>query len=141
MAKKNINRVVIEGELLADPLPLEGRCRLRLLVLTLQKQPPEEEGGAPTWVGRRNEFDVLVWGAEAERCVAGLRAGASVAVEGRLEWIPGTDGIEQRIFARTEIVADEVRFLAEKATPAPEVGAEPEPEAEAAGQHEEAAAA
>lgn len=137
MAKKNINRVVIEGELLADPLPLEGRCRLRLLVLTLQKQPSEEEGGEPTWVGRRNEFDVLVWGATAERCVAGLQEGASVAVEGRLEWIPGTDGIQERIFARTEIVADDVRFLAEKATPAPEVGAEPVVDEH----HEEAAAA
>ncbi len=125
MAKKNINRVVLEGELLADPLPLEGRCRLRLLVLTLQKQPPEEEGGEPTWVGRRNEFDVLVWGAAAARCVAELQAGASVVVEGRLEWIPGTDGIEERIFARTEIVADDVRFLAEKATAAPVIFEEP----------------
>lgn len=129
---KNINRVVLEGALLADPLELEHRCRLRLLVMTLQKVPPGEGEEEPTWVGRRNEFEILVWGALATRCVAELRAGAAVVVEGRLEWIPGTETTTERIFARTEIVADDVRFLDEKVTPAPEQ-AEPVPqEAQAA---------
>lgn len=118
---KNINRVVLEGELLADPLDLENRCRLRLLVMTLQKEPPVDATAEPTWIGRRNEFEILVWGALAARCVAELREGSAVVVEGRLEWIQGTETPTERIFARTEIVADEVRFLAEKATPAPEL--------------------
>ncbi|PTL54936.1 single-stranded DNA-binding protein [Paraconexibacter algicola] len=132
MATKNINRVLLEGELLADPRPLDGRCRLRLLVMTVQKVKPKDPEEEPIWVGRRNEFDVLVWGALAQRCVAELQEGAPVLVEGRLEWIAGTDGVDGRIFPRTEIVADDVRVLSAPARPAPPaalVAPEPAPPA------------
>jgi single-strand DNA-binding protein len=114
----NINRVVLEGELLDDPRELQDRCRLRLLVLGLRKIEPQDGETEPTWEGKRNEFDVLVWGALAARCVAELEAGMPVAVEGRLEWIRGTQGVDGPIHARVEVVADDVRFLAERATPA-----------------------
>jgi len=99
----NINRVVLEGELVQDPIRLgEAACRLHLLVTTLRKAT---DG---TWVGRPNLFEILVEGPQAEQCLASLRRGRPVAVEGQLQWEPASmDDPNAR--ARVEVLADNVR--------------------------------
>lgn len=99
----NINRVVLEGELLADPVLDGGCCRMTLLVVTMRKEP---DG----WVGRRNQFDVVAWGAVSEEAMAALRPGHPVGIEGELAWeselLP--DGTRRQ---SVWIVADKVRAL------------------------------
>jgi single-strand DNA-binding protein len=110
MARSNINRVVLTGNLTADPdlrsLPSGATiCKLRLASTTLRK---DAAGG--DWIEKPNYFDVVVWGAQGENCVRYLTKGRGVAIDGRLEWRAweGDGGIKRQAI---EIVADAVQFL------------------------------
>lgn len=112
MAASNVNRVMLTGNLTADPdlrrapsgLPM---CRLRLAVSTRRK-----DGRSGEWVDKPNYFDVTVCGAQGENCAKYLAQGRPVAVDGRLEWREWQtdDGSK---YQAVSIVADTVQFLAE----------------------------
>ena len=75
----NINRVVLTGNLTADPelRPLPSGTsvgRLRLAVNTRRKN-----GQTGEWEEKPNYFDVTVWGAQAENCAQYLAKGRPVA--------------------------------------------------------------
>jgi single-strand DNA-binding protein len=107
----NINRVVLTGNLTADPelrrtpggTPV---ARLRLAVNTRRRN-----NATGTWEEKPNYFDVTVWGAQAENCDRYLSKGRAVAVDGRLEWreYEARDGSQRQA---VEIIADTVQFLA-----------------------------
>jgi single-strand DNA-binding protein len=107
MAATNINRVVLTGNLTADPelrsLPSgTSVCKLRVACNTRRKDGDE-------WVDKANYFDVTVWGAQGENAAKFLSKGRPVAVDGRLEWreYETDNGKRQAI----DIVADSVQFL------------------------------
>jgi len=107
----NINRVVLTGNLTADPelRPLPSGTsvgRLRLAVNTRRKNSQTGE-----WEEKANYFDVTVWGALAENCAQYLSKGRPVAVDGRLEWREYTTQDGQRR-QTVEVIADTVQFLA-----------------------------
>ena len=86
MAASNINRVIITGNLTADPelrsLPSgTSVCKLRVACNTRRKDNSTGE-----WVDKPNYFDVTVWGAQGENCARYLSKGRPVAIDGRLEW-------------------------------------------------------
>ena len=86
MAATNINRVIITGNLTADPelrsLPSgTSVCKLRVACNTRRKDDSTGE-----WVDKPNYFDVTVWGAQGENCARYLSKGRPVAIDGRLEW-------------------------------------------------------
>ena len=86
MAATNINRVIITGNLTADPelrsLPSgTSVCKLRVACNTRRKDNSTGE-----WVDKPNYFDVTVWGAQGENCARYLSKGRPVAIDGRLEW-------------------------------------------------------
>jgi single-strand DNA-binding protein len=128
----NINRVVLTGNLTADPElrpTLSGTpvVRLRLAVNTRRRN-----SSTGTWEEKANYFDVTVWGAQAERCERYLSKGRPVAVDGRLEWreYEARDGSKRQA---VEIIAESVQFLG----PTSDAQAEPraharEPEGEGA---------
>jgi single-strand DNA-binding protein len=110
MATSNINRVIITGNLTADPdlrsLPSgTSVCKLRVAVNTRRKDNSTGE-----WVDKPNYFDVTVWGAQGENCANYLSKGRPVAVEGRLDWREweAQDGSKRQA---VEVVADSVQFL------------------------------
>lgn len=106
---RNINRVVLVGNLTKDP---ELRhtpsgtavCSLRLAVNTTRK----DESGQ--WVDKPNYFDITVWGQQGETCAQYLAKGRPVAIDGRLEWREweAQDGSKRQA---VEVVADSVQFL------------------------------
>ena len=106
---RNINRVVLVGNLTRDP---ELRhtpsgmavCSLRVAVNTSRK----DESGQ--WVDKPNYFDVTVWGQQGENCAQYLSKGRPVAIDGRLEWREweAQDGSKRQA---VDIVADTVQFL------------------------------
>jgi single-strand DNA-binding protein len=108
MAATNINRVVLTGNLTADPelrsLPSGmAICKLRVACNTRRKENGE-------WVDKPNYFDVTVWGAQGENCARYLAKGRPVAIDGRLEWREWESeqgGKRQAV----DIVADSVQFL------------------------------
>jgi len=110
MATSNINRVIITGNLTADPdlrsLPSgTSVCKLRVAVNTRRKDNSTGE-----WVDKPNYFDVTVWGAQGENCARYLSKGRPVAIDGRLEWREWESeqgGKRQAI----DIIADTVQFL------------------------------
>ena len=111
----NINRVVLTGNLTADPelraLPSgTSVCKLRIATNTRKKSA---EGN---WEDKPNYFDVTVWGAQGENAARYLSKGRGVAIDGRLEWREWeekdsggapTGNKRQAI----DIVADNVQFL------------------------------
>ena len=110
MAASNINRVIITGNLTADPelrsLPSgTSICKLRVACNTRRK-----DNSTGDWVDKPNYFDVTVWGAQGENCARYLSKGRPVAIDGRLEWREWETqegGKRQAI----DIIADTVQFL------------------------------
>jgi single-strand DNA-binding protein len=110
MAKTNINRVVMTGNLTADPelrSTASGKsvCHIRLACNTRRKDPATGE-----WGDKPNYFNVTVWGAQGENAARFLKKGRQIALDGRLEWreweTPSGDKRQG-----TEIIADSVQFL------------------------------
>jgi single-strand DNA-binding protein len=110
MAATNINRVIITGNLTADPelrsLPSgTSVCKLRVACNTRRKDNSTGE-----WVDKPNYFDVTVWGAQGENCANYLAKGRPVAIEGRLDWREWEDK-EGNKRQNVEIIANSVQFL------------------------------
>ena len=110
MAASNINRVIITGNLTADPelrsLPSgTALCKLRVACNTRRKDNSTNE-----WVDKPNYFDVTVWGAQGENCARYLSKGRPVAIDGRLEWREWESPEGQKRQA-IDIIADSVQFL------------------------------
>ncbi|HET9410353.1 MAG TPA: single-stranded DNA-binding protein [Candidatus Dormibacteraeota bacterium] len=106
----NINRVILTGNLTADPelstLPSgTSVCKLRLAVNRRYKDQASGE-----WTEKPNYFDIKVWGAQGENCANYLSKGRPVAIDGRLEWSEweSQDGGKR---SKVEVVADTVQFL------------------------------
>jgi single-strand DNA-binding protein len=110
VAPSNINRVVLTGNLAADPdlrsLPSGASvCRLRLAVNTRRKDSASGE-----YVDKPNYFDVVVWGAQGKACARYLAKGSPAAIDGHLEWREWqVDGGGKR--QAVEVIADAVQFL------------------------------
>lgn len=107
---EDLNRVVITGNLTADPELNElaggtSVCNLRIACTSARKDRTSGE-----WVGRSNYFDVVVWGAQGENAARHLCKGRQIGVDGRLQWREweGAGGLVRQT---VEIVADSVRFL------------------------------
>jgi single-strand DNA-binding protein len=110
VAATNINRVVMTGNLTADPelrsLPSgTSVCKLRIACNTRRKN-----GSTGEWEDKPNYFDVTVWGAQGENAARYLSKGRPVAIDGRLEWREweAQDGTKRQA---TDIIADSVQFL------------------------------
>jgi single-strand DNA-binding protein len=109
VAATNINRVVLTGNLTADPdlrslSSGTSICKLRVACNTRRKN-----GATGDWEDKPNYFDVTVWGAQGENCARFLAKGRPVAIDGRLEWREWeTDGQKRQ---GVEIIADSVQFL------------------------------
>jgi single-strand DNA-binding protein len=125
MSKVNINRIVLTGNLTADPdlrtLPSgTSVCNLRLACNTRRKNTDRE------WVDKPNYFNVTVWGAQGETAAKYLSKGRPVAIDGRLEWREWeTDDGSNR--QAVEIIADTVQFLGEVPSSSESNGREPVP--------------
>jgi single-strand DNA-binding protein len=113
MSQVNINRVVLTGNVTADP---ELRslssgtsvCKLRVACNTRRK-----DSASGDYVDKPNYFDVTVWGGQGENVAKHLTKGRGVAVDGRLEWREWEtdDGVKRQA---VEIIADNVQFLGGK---------------------------
>jgi single-strand DNA-binding protein len=110
VAATNINRVVLTGNLTADPelrsLPSGmSVCSLRVACNTRRKDQASGE-----WVDKPNYFNVTVWGAQGENAARFLSKGRPVAIDGRLEWREweAQDGTKRQA---VDIIADSVQFL------------------------------
>src|SRR3954463_2762214 len=110
MAASNINRVIITGNLTADPelrsLPSgTSLCKLRGACNTRRKDNSTNE-----WVDKPNSFAAPVGGAQGGSRARYLSKGRPVAIDGRLEWREWESPEGQKRQA-IDIIADTVQFL------------------------------
>jgi len=117
VAATNINRVVMTGNLTADPelrsLPSgTSLCSMRIACNTRRKN-----GSTGEWEDKPNYFNVTVWGAQGENAARYLSKGRPVAIDGRLEWREweAQDGTKRQAI---DIIADSVQFLGSRDDPA-----------------------
>ncbi|HEX4836950.1 MAG TPA: single-stranded DNA-binding protein [Solirubrobacteraceae bacterium] len=110
MSTVNINRVVMTGNLTADPELREtpggtSVCSMRIACNTRRKDSSTGE-----WVDKPNFFNVTVWGGQGENAARYLAKGRPVAIDGRLEWREweAQDGSKRQA---VDIIADSVQFL------------------------------
>jgi single-strand DNA-binding protein len=109
MSQVNINRVVLTGNLTADPelRNLQSGtsvCKLRVACNTRRK-----DSASGNWTDKPNYFDVTVWGNLGETVAKYTAKGRPVAIDGRLEWREWeNDGAKRQAI---EIIADSVQFL------------------------------
>jgi single-strand DNA-binding protein len=116
MAATNINRVVLTGNLTADP-ELRSTpsgtsvCNLRVACNTRRKN-----GSTGEWEDKPNYFNVTVWGAQGENAARFLAKGRPVAIDGRLEWREWEtqEGTKRQAI---DIIADSVQFLGSREDP------------------------
>jgi single-strand DNA-binding protein len=132
MSNVNINRVVLTGNLTADPelraLPSgTSVCKLRVACNTSRKDSNGE------WVDKPNYFDVTVFGKRGESVARYLEKGRAVAVDGRLEWREWEtqEGPKRQA---VEIIADTVQFLSDGKGAAETNGSEQVPAGVAGGE-------
>jgi single-strand DNA-binding protein len=107
---QNINRVIVTGNLTADPqlnhLPSgTAVCDLRIAVNGRRKNNDTQQ-----WEDKPNYFNVKVWGAQGENAVKYLSKGRPVAIDGRLDWREWQDK-EGNKRQSVDIIADTVQFL------------------------------
>jgi single-strand DNA-binding protein len=110
VAATNINRVVLTGNLTADPelrslASGNSVCKLRVACNTRRKNQSTGE-----WEDKPNYFNVTVWGAQGENAARFLHKGRPVAIDGRLEWREWEtqEGAKRQDI---DIIADSVQFL------------------------------
>jgi len=109
MAGTNINRVIVTGNLTADPELRstsggQSVCSLRIAVNGRRRN------SAGDWEDKPNYFNVTVWGPQGENCQRYLSKGRPVAIDGRLDWreYETRDGQRRQT---VDIIADSVQFL------------------------------
>jgi single-strand DNA-binding protein len=124
MSASNINRLVITGNLTADPelrsLPSgTSVCKLRVACNTRRKNASTGE-----WEDKPNYFNVTVWGAQGENAAKYLSKGRPVAIDGRLEWREweSQDGTKRQAI---DIIAESVQFLGSREDPSVGGGSSP----------------
>ena len=110
MAGSNINRVVMTGNLTADPELRSLPSGTAVCSLRIASNSRRKNGSTGEWEDKPNYFNVTVWGAQGENAARYLSKGRPVAIDGRLEWREweAQDGTKRQA---TDIIADSVQFL------------------------------
>jgi len=127
MSTVNINRVVLTGNLTADPQLNETPsgtkvCNIRLACNTRRKDANGD------WVDKPNYFNITVWGGQGETVAKHTSKGRPVAIDGRIEWreYETEDGAKRQTY---DVIADSVQFLgappSDEPAPAPAAADEP----------------
>lgn len=110
MAGVNINRVILTGNLTADPELRSLQSGMSVCKLRLAVNERRKDNASGEWVDKPNYFDITVWGAQGENAARFLSKGRPVAVDGRLQWREWqTDNGDKR--QAVDVVADRVQFL------------------------------
>lgn len=105
---KNLNFLIIEGNLVRDPELKETDSGLPMCKFTLANNQDYKKDGA--LVKNVNYFDVVTWSRTAETCHQYLKKGSPVRVKGRLDQSSYKTEDDRRITV-IDVIAQSVDFL------------------------------
>lgn len=111
MARSNLNRVMITGNLTADPELRATSSGVSVCELRIANNVSVKKEGQ--WGARVNYFQANVWGKLAENCVNFLNKGSAVAIDGKLEW-QKWETKEGKTNSRVLINVDSIEFIGGK---------------------------
>jgi len=110
VAARNINRVILTGNLTRDPEMRATGGGLSVCSLRIAVNGSRKDGQTGEWVDEPNYFNVTIFGRQGETTGQYLQKGRGVAVDGRLRWREYVDKDGNKREA-IEVVADTVQFL------------------------------
>jgi single-strand DNA-binding protein len=111
VAASNINRVIVSGNLTADPELKETGAGHKVCELRLANNVPMKKEG--NWEQKTNFFQINTWGGLAENCAKYLEKGSPIFVDGRLEW-QKWEGKDGGTNSRVVITAENVQFAGKR---------------------------
>lgn len=111
MAKRNINRVLLTGNLTRDPELRHTAGGTPVCELGLAVNESYKDSNSGEYKERANYFTITVWGAQGEACSTYLSKGRPIAVDGRLRYESWEDRESGQKRSAVKIVADSVEFL------------------------------
>jgi single-strand DNA-binding protein len=100
-----MNKVFLMGRLGGDPVQKDTKTGKKVVTFSLATSRKSKDRGEVTqW------HHVVTWGVQAEHCMAYLKKGQSVLVEGtiRTNRYTGKDGVERQA---VDVYADDISFL------------------------------
>lgn len=109
---RNINRVLISGNLTRDPELRSTQSGTQLLTFGMAVNDSRRNAQTGEWEDVPNYIDCVVFGNRAEPLSRFLSKGTKVAVEGRLRWSQWERDGQKRY--KIEVIVDEVEFLSQR---------------------------
>jgi len=120
---KNLNFVIVEGNLVRDPDFRETEAGLPMCRFTVANNYSYKKNDQ--WINDVNFINIVTWSKTAENCGQYLKKGHPVRIKGRVDqsYIKREDG---RSMSMVDVVAQTVEFLprVHREEPAQEVAAE-----------------
>jgi single-strand DNA-binding protein len=107
---KNINKVIITGNLTRDPELRSTASGLSVLSIGVAVNDSRKNASTGEWQEYPNYIDCKVFGARAESLSKYLSKGSRVAIEGKLSW-SSWETKEGQKRSKIEVVIDELEFL------------------------------
>ena len=123
MANVNINRVVVSGNLTADPDLRETSTGHSVCEMRMACNVPVKKDG--NWESKPNYLQVNAWGGMGENVAKYLKKGSPIMVDGRLEWQMWEK--EGQTNSRIVIVAENIQFGRKPEGASPKTDGNPEP--------------
>ena len=109
---RNINRVLISGNLTRDPELRSTQSGTQLLTFGMAVNDSRRNAQTGEWEDVPNYIDCVVFGSRAEPLSRFLSKGTKVAVEGRLRWSQWERDGQKR--SKIEVIVDEIELLSQR---------------------------
>lgn len=122
---KNINRVIVSGNLIRSPELRHTPSGLAVLNIGVAVNDSRKNHSTGEWEEYPNYLDCVMMGDRAEKIAPMLSKGQKVCIEGKLRWSQweSKDGSKR---SKVEIIVDQIEFMSRKEGEAERVQPEPD---------------
>lgn len=108
---KNINRVIISGNLTRDAELRSTQSGISVLSMGVAVNDSRKNANGE-WEDYANFIDCVMMGSRADKLAQHLKKGTKVVVEGKLRWSQWEKDGQKR--SKVEVVADSLEFMSRK---------------------------
>lgn len=121
---KNINRVIISGNLTREPELRRTQSGFQILGIGIAVNDSRKNQSTGEWEDYANYLDCTVLGDRAEKLAQMLHKGMKVCIDGKLRWSQWEREGQKR--SKVEIIVDQIEFMSRKEGEAERVQPEPD---------------
>lgn len=121
---RNINRVIVSGNLTRDPEIRRTQVGLAVMSLGIAVNDSKKNQQTGEWEDYANFLDCTMIGQRAEKLAPMLYKGQRVVIEGKLRWSQWEREGQKR--SKVEILIDQLEFMSRKGDSDPNQQPEPD---------------